>query len=361
MEKAAHILVVDDVLDNVKILCGLLEAQSYLTTYCLSGVEAIEKASIFAHDLILLDIMMPNLDGFETARILQNNAASKDIPIIFLTAKSDIDSLSKGFESGGVDYISKPFNKRELLARVKIHVELQNKRKKLLELNQTKDKLFSIISHDLKSPFNSLIGLSDLLVNDYHDRLDKDIQEIVTNIHQSSMSFYNLLENLLEWSRTQRGEIKFEPEFDNINELIARLYEIYSPQCIKKGIHFLTEVDNDLIYKIDVNILETVFRNLISNAIKFTPTGGTITIYAKNQADSIYFCVKDTGIGISKINLPKIFDLSEGFKTKGTNNEKGTGLGLIISKEFIEKHNSHINVKSEIGIGSEFSFTIFKK
>ncbi len=360
MKKFAHILVVDDVKDNVKILCNLLDVQGYETSSCLSGNEAIQMASEICYDLILLDIMMPIMDGFETAEILQSNESTCEIPIIFLTAKSDIESLSKGFDCGGVDYITKPFNKRELLARVRIHVDLQKKKKELLEINQTKDKLFSIISHDLKSPFNSLMGLSELLSNEYYNRLDNEVQEIVKNIHYSSKTLFTLLESLLEWSRSQSGKISYTPIIINVSDILNKIYDLYQPVCRNKGIRFSVEVAPQLHCSADVYMLETILRNIVSNAIKFTSRDGYVVISARDSGKHIQFSVADNGIGIPPHDIPKIFDISQDYKTKGTNNEKGSGLGLIICNDFIEKHNSSIQIKSEPGSGSVFSFNITK-
>ncbi|MCK5171454.1 MAG: HAMP domain-containing histidine kinase, partial [Bacteroidales bacterium] len=225
------------------------------------------------------------------------------------------------------------------------------------------DKFFSIIAHDLKSPFNSMLGFSELLMK----RFDKyDIQhqkKFISNIYYSIHNTYKLLENLLLWSRTQRGIIDFNPEPENLYLILVEIIELLSQSATNKSINIKNEISEDIFVKADKNMLSSILRNLISNAIKFTHKGGEIIIEAqlrndKNKQDFIEISVCDNGIGIKSEIKSKLFSISENISTKGTKNESGTGLGLILCKEFIEKHGGKIGAESELGKSSIFHFTI---
>ncbi|MCB2221160.1 MAG: HAMP domain-containing histidine kinase [Bacteroidetes bacterium] len=221
-------------------------------------------------------------------------------------------------------------------------------------LNATKDKFFSIIAHDLKNPFNSLLGFSDLLMNDFESYDKAEIKRFIQIIHESSKHGFNLLENLLQWSRAQTGRIAFIPENLNIKDMIMGCIDLLQPIADKKQIKIYHDLPNDMAATGDIEMLSTVFRNLISNAIKFTPTQGRIKIKARKLSQRIEISVIDTGIGIPPEKIPDLFRIDKQVSSLGTSNEKGTGLGLILCKEFIDKHKGIIKVRSERKNGSEF-------
>ncbi len=229
--------------------------------------------------------------------------------------------------------------------------------------NNTKDKFFSIIAHDLKSPFNSIINFSKLLSENF-DKFDVQKQKKFINfINESSQNTFELLENLLLWSRSQQGVIKFNPEKTDLKALLSEIMLNIQEQANNKDIQILDTVSENKIILADKNMLSTVFRNLITNAIKFTSRNGKITISAKevrgdNNQAFLNISVKDTGIGIAKEKQSKIFEITENTSTQGTENEAGTGLGLIICKEFIETHGGKIWVESKPGEGSCFNFSL---
>ncbi|WP_462282141.1 tetratricopeptide repeat protein [Salinivirga cyanobacteriivorans] len=238
--------------------------------------------------------------------------------------------------------------------------ELETANKRLAETNATKDKFFSIIAHDLKSPFNSLIGFSNLLVKNALKYPTEKVQEIAQMLHNTSKQAYILLGNLLEWSRLQRGSIEFKPEEINLYVLYDETRQLLQQSADNKSIELVNQIPENTYVVADKNMLSTIVRNLISNAIKFTPKSGRILIGAEitDDNESVEIFVQDNGIGIPKEVQPVIFDIGENAITQGTGNEKGTGLGLILCKEFIEKHGGHIWVESEIGKGSVFKFTL---
>ena len=230
----------------------------------------------------------------------------------------------------------------------------------LKHINATKDKFFSIIAHDLRNPFASLILSVDLLKK-YYDRIDKENMDKIVNTISMTVSQSNeLLTNLLEWARAQTDSLKYEPQILNLLPIILDVMPIIKGSAFPKNIKVDTNIDSSLTVFADLNMLNTILRNLISNAIKFTPRDGSVIIQAEVANDKVKISVKDNGVGIDKEDLQKLFRIEAEFKTKGTDNESGTGLGLILCKEFIEKHNGKIWAESEFGKGSTFSFTLPK-
>lgn len=253
--------------------------------------------------------------------------------------------------------INKPNLARDLTEKdetINQQIEPEPSETNLQQLNATKDKFFSIIAHDLKNPFNSLLGFSDLLINDF-DHYEKDeIKKFIKIIHDSSKHGFNLLENLLQWSRAQTGRIAFIPQTVNIKDIITGCVDLLKPTADKKQIKIYMEVPDSIEVKGDIEMLSTVFRNLISNAIKFTPQAGRIKIKVRLLTQRTEISVIDTGVGIAPEKIPYLFRIDKQVSTPGTNNEKGTGLGLILCKEFIDKHKGVIKVSSERKNGTEF-------
>lgn len=241
--------------------------------------------------------------------------------------------------------------------------EIQIFAHKLEKANKTKDKFFSIIAHDLKSPFTALVGFSELLLKNHKEYNDDKRETYIKFINDGSIKTYKLLENLLTWAQSQTGRIQFAPEKININTLINETISLLIETAGNKRISFITDIEKDLSVNVDKNMINTVIRNLVSNAIKFTPKGGDITIKSRTIKDErnqafAEISVRDRGVGISSEIQSKLFKITETITTKGTEAETGTGLGLIICKEFVDKHGGKIWVESEAEKGSEFLFTI---
>ena len=242
----------------------------------------------------------------------------------------------------------------------KIYQDLQSQERKLYELNNSKDKFFSIIAHDLKNPLHNLF-LSSEIVYTYFERYTKE--QLVTNLksmNESAKAASNLLQNLLTWARAQSGSIDFTPIEINIFYLLGETIELLTVTANNKKIKLINEIDNEIFVFADANMIETVFRNLISNALKFTPAEGSIKIKYYDEIHFWKFAVIDTGTGIKTEDLNKLFRIDVHHTTKGTNGEGGTGLGLILCKEFIEKNGGEISVESEYGKGTVFYFTLPK-
>ncbi len=228
----------------------------------------------------------------------------------------------------------------------------------LKQLNATKDKFFSIIAHDLKNPFITILGFSDLLLSDYNELTDEEILFYIEEMKKSADISHNLLQNLLQWSRSQTGRIEFNPVKLNLADLVKENFNLLNATATNKQIELISEVPDNSFINADEEMIKTILRNLISNAIKFTSKGGKVKICSKIQNNFIETCVEDTGIGMSEETMNKLFRLDVSHTSKGTDQETGTGLGLILCKEFVEKNNGTIRVESEPGKGSRFIFTL---
>ena len=246
----------------------------------------------------------------------------------------------------------------DITDRKRMEAEVKYKNEELQKLNATKDKFFSIIAHDLKSPFNSILGFSQILEEQMREKDYTAIEKYSKIIYESSERAVKLLMNLMEWSRSQTGRMEFNPEYCEMAELIQEVTILLDGSALQKLITINRVLPHTIRIFADKAMISTVVRNLISNAIKFTMPGGTITISMEQTQTELVFTVQDTGIGISKSGMEKLFRIEESFSTPGTQKEKGTGLGLILCKDFVELHGGKIGVESELGKGSAFKFSI---
>jgi len=248
---------------------------------------------------------------------------------------------------------------QEIIEGKKKEQKLLESEKKLSLANDTKDKFFSIISHDLRSPFGAVRGLIGMLASDYDDFDNAERREMIDEINRAANHTFDLLNDLLAWSRTQRGTIDFRPETIELKDFCHKKLDVLLSQAQKKNIIVQCEIKEETRVNADRNMLDTILRNMVSNAIKFTHQGGSVWISAgKNGNDLVQIQVKDNGVGINKERLSEIFDVGSQYTSRGTNNEGGTGLGLVLCKEFVEKHQGTISVESHEGRGSTFIFTL---
>lgn len=359
--KNSTILIVDDNSTNLGVFYEYLNAHGFKILLAQSGKDALEIAKKRKPDLILLDIVMPEMDGYETCSLLKSDKTVEDIPIIFVTALSDLNDKVKGFRSGGVDYLTKPVQREELVARVTAHLTIRYQQKILSEYNASKAKLFSILAHDLMTPFTSLLGFSKILAENSKNMSRNEIADFSDKIHKSLGDLLSLLQNVLEWSRTQTVAAKVVKSEINLKKLSDEIIYLNKLALEDKNIAMNNKLpDNCEIYA-DERMIKTVVRNLISNAIKFTRQNGKIEIFCREEGNYYEISVVDNGVGIKEENIYKLFNIYENHSTTGTNSEKGTGLGLVLCKDFVEKNGGKIGVESEFNKGSRFFFTINKK
>jgi signal transduction histidine kinase len=264
-------------------------------------------------------------------------------------------SLFRDFEGKPLYFIAQVQNITE---RKKTEDTLEKYAEELNLLNASKDKFFSIISHDLRSPFNALLGITEYMAQYYKDMSEDEIKNSVSNIYRSSQKLYNLILNLLEWSRIQTGRFEVEKSVINLAELSAEIMNLYSESTSNKQIELVNIIKENILINADRYMIDTIMRNFVSNSIKFTNPGGKIIINALINGHNAEVSVTDNGIGISSENQRNLFRIDEQYRRDGTAKEKGTGLGLILCKEFIEKNGGVLWVESEEGKGSRFSFTV---
>ncbi len=361
------ILIIDDTLANLGVLAGYLEDCGFEIMVAQDGESGLEKAHYTQPDLILLDVLMPGIDGFETCRRLKASEITKDIPVIFMTSLTRTEDKLKGFDVGAVDYVTKPLQQQEVFARVTTHLRirdltqnLQQANEELAQLNANKDKFFSIVSHDLRGPFVPLLGWSEMLYSTVNEA-SPEVKEISQRIYRSAKNVSTLLENLLQWSRMQMGGIEYEPFRVSLNAVVHNNIDLLAEYAESKCISLQSKLPENIFVYADKNMLNSVLRNLITNAIKFTPKKGMVTISVKvdnSSAEFVKILVADTGVGISQKNLNKLFNIEVDHTTKGTAKEEGTGLGLIICREMVEKHGGQILLESKVGQGTSVKFTI---
>ncbi len=359
------VFIVDDDPTNLHILVDALSRKGFNVAIAKNGEAALNQVEAVNPDIILLDVLMPGIDGFETCRRLKKHAATTEIPVIFMTALSETVDKIKGFEVGGVDYITKPFQYEELFARVNAHLTIrqqhryiQEQNERLQELNASKDKFFSIIAHDLRNPFSGFLSFIQLMEESVNNGNKDRLTKIITMLRTSAEHLAALLENLLTWSRFQRGLIEYQPHQIEVEHVVAWNIKLLSQNAGQKQITLKNSVPQETFAYADLNMIDMIIRNLLSNAIKFTQTGGQIDVAARQAATKIEVSVSDTGTGISEEKLPKLFRIDARLQRAGTAGEKGTGLGLILCKEFVERHGGSIRVESEVGQGSCFTVSL---
>ncbi len=364
----AKVLVVDDIADNVQMVTEILETENISVTIARSGRQALKFAAMKLPDLILLDIAMPEMDGYEVCETLKKSPETASIPVIFLTARTELDDIIKGFELGAVDYITKPFNPAELLARVQTHLELKRSRdiineqnEKLKKMDATKDKLLSIMAYDLRLPIVDMRQSIVQLIANIDKYEPTNIRNSLLNVKDIARKAESLLEKLLEWALIQRGKLDFVPIRFSLNPIINEAILSFQDDVKRKGVYLIYEAKQEYEVFADQRMISFILKNLISNSIKFTNHGGDIIVSVEEIDDFVRVTVYDTGVGMDEKQMEKLFIPDVFYSTKGTAGEIGTGLGLIICKELTTKNGGKIWGESMKGIGSDFKFTIPKK
>jgi two-component system, sensor histidine kinase and response regulator len=354
-----QVLIVDDNLKNLQIVARLLKNEGYNIALAQDGKSAVNQAKANPPHLILLDIMMPEMDGFEVCKTLKLHDELKGIPIIFLTAKNQTADIIEGFNLGGVDYITKPFNQAELLSRVKTHLDLFISKREIVEMNENRDLIYAIIAHDIKSPFNKITQLLTLLKEGLISPDSHDFNELLAILDEQNGKTLDLINCLLEWSETIKTKV-LQIQQNNIYELIEYSRLFLKEPASNKSIEVINNVPEDTTATFEWKSLATVMRNLIGNSIKFTPENGTITINACENGNSIGISVSDTGIGIEKNKIDILLKKNAYFTTYGTNNEKGSGLGLPIVKDFVRRNKGELLIESDPPRGTTITVVLNK-
>ena len=359
------ILIVDDVVSNVLLLKILLSNEKFQVCTANCGNACIEVAKKELPDLILLDVMMPDISGFDAAVILKKDPTTKDIPIIFLTALNTPQDLVHGFKVGASDFLTKPFNKEELVMRVMQQISLvaakriiEQQNRELMATLTNRDKMYSVIAHDLRSPMASIRMVLNLVVqSSTPETVGAELYTLLDQANRESEEVHDLLDNLLKWTKSQTGRLNVVLQDLDLNDIIPGVVDIFEMIASTKQIKLdLQGPDKPLVVHADNDMLKTVVRNFISNAIKFSPEGASIEIVMKEEGDFAKVSVRDHGVGIAPDRLESIFHKGE--TTYGTGGEEGSGLGLQLCQDFARKNGGDCTVESVEGEGSTFSVLI---
>lgn len=360
------ILIVDDVMSNVLLLKVLLTNEKFAIATASNGRQALEQVEKENPDLVLLDVMMPDMSGFEVAQHLKSNPNTADIPIIFLTALNSTADIVKGFQVGANDFISKPFNKEELIIRVTHQISLVAAKRLILskteELQRTiagRDKLYSVIAHDLRSPMGSIkMVLNMLILNLPSEKIGAEMYELLTMANQTTEDVFSLLDNLLKWTKSQIGKLNVVYQDVDLVEVTDGVIEIFSMVASLKKIRIHEMKPEKMMVNADIDMLKTVVRNLLSNAIKFSKENSEVLVKMEEVDGMAVVSVQDYGCGISEEGQKKLLHTDTHFSTFGTNNEEGSGLGLLLCKDFVVKNGGKLWFTSKEGESSIFSFSI---
>lgn len=360
------ILIVDDVMSNVLLLKVLLTNEKFAIATASNGRQALEQVEKENPDLVLLDVMMPDMSGFEVAQHLKSNPNTADIPIIFLTALNSTADIVKGFQVGANDFISKPFNKEELIIRVTHQISLVAAKRLILskteELQRTiagRDKFYSVIAHDLRSPMGSIkMVLNMLILNLPSEKIGAEMYELLTMANQTTEDVFSLLDNLLKWTKSQIGKLNVVYQDVDLVEVTDGVIEIFSMVASLKKIRIREMKPEKMMVNADIDMLKTVVRNLLSNAIKFSKENSEVLVKMEEVDGMAVVSVQDYGCGISEEGQKKLLHTDTHFSTFGTNNEEGSGLGLLLCKDFVVKNGGKLWFTSKEGEGSIFSFSI---
>jgi len=364
----SDILIVDDVLDNLDMLADMLQDQGHTVRIATSGQEALKAIAECIPDLVLLDIQMPFMDGYQVCTRIKADPATQDVPVIFLSALSETRDIVRGFEVGGADYVSKPFQFREVLARVNSQLVVSHQRKEIEglrerdrlqyeQLTNMKDRFLHTTAHDLKNPLAGILLYSQLLKsNDPRDH--GNLEEIADGIEQSVRKMQRLITASLDLAQMESGE-GLNLSRTNMIPMIESAMRGFGMQAKDHQLDLLLDLPSVPVFvDIDSHLFERVIDNLISNAIKYTPPEGQITLKIRQDQQHVRLSVIDTGIGIPEEDIPHLFEAFYRVRKASHRKASGSGLGLSIVATVIEQHGGTVTIESELDKGSCFIVTL---
>jgi signal transduction histidine kinase len=366
------VLVVDDVPKNLQVVGTMLRNAGYAIMPATSGAKALEGVRVQLPDLILLDLMMPEMDGLEVCRRLKADPLTQAIPVIFLTASNEMEHLVKGFEVGAVDYVTKPFNPPELLARVRTHLELKHARdtivrygQELGRLNEEKNEFMGMAAHDLRNPLSAIKGYAEMITEDADslvtaspatlESLRREIGDWAARIQDTSARMAEMVQNLLDANRIERGEMQLRLAPVELAGAVEAVIESQRSRATAKqqGLQLLNEAGAATVLA-DATVLTQVIENLISNAVKYSPPGRNIFVRLEKLPEAVRCQVQDEGPGLSAEDQKKLFGKFARLSAKPTGGEHSTGLGLSIVKKMVEAMHGRVWCESELGKGARF-------
>lgn len=357
------VLVVDDVDANILLIKMMLQREHYKILTCKESPLVHDICINQKPDIILQDVMMPVMDGYEVVRQLKADPLTADIPVIFLTAYNDREHTLTGFESGGSDYVGKPLERDILLARLNAHLKIVKARRIIMQRNEdlkntltSRDKMYSVIAHDLRGPLGvvqvTLKALTDILPPEVIGQAES---EMLVECNKQVSDLFTLLDNLLKWTKSQTGALKVVYQDFQASMLSDIMMDTYSSLATAKGITLsLGAVDETIQVHSDADMCQTILRNLLSNAIKFTESGKNVSLSITSDGDFAVISVVDEGCGLTEEEQGKLFNKDTHFTKYGTNREEGSGLGLMLCKGFVDQLGGKLTLESKVGVGSTF-------
>jgi signal transduction histidine kinase len=351
------VLVIDsDILTLEFTVANLIKA-GYKTLKAKTASEAYSSVESRAIDCIILNAEMNENNNLENLKDLRNVNGADTIPII-LSFPKNYQEYKGILNFSNVDLVTKPLNYKELLFRIEKNIQLAKYRNAERKIIFDEDKLFSILAHDLKKPFASLLGMTQLLSESAQSCTKEEIKELTKENYKTVKSTYKLLNNMLEWYRILNGHVKIKPAEFDLSRVCSKVIFNSKNSAFNKKISLISQIDCDSFVYADEELIYMALSNLIENAIKFSPIKSRVIISGELNTEYRKLTVCDNGVGIDEENIHKLFKVDEIFTTPGTNNEKGCGFGLIIAKEIIEKSGGEFKVESQPGKGSKFSFSL---
>ncbi len=344
-ESPPRILIVDDNADNIEILGKMIENAGYYVYLAWNGGQALDTAHNVQPDLILLDIMMPGMDGFETCKKLRASDKTKDIPIIFITAKTDSSDVIEGFELGAVDYVTKPFNATELMARVNTHIALKLHREMVETVSREREELIHILCHDLSNPFCAFTSFINIIQNNY-DAFEQNKDELLNHARMTAESGLELINLVRRMRSLDDDNVKLSKI--NLYHMIERSLYMLQDKIAAKNIRIDIHVDRSISVQVEMHsFINSVLNNIMTNALKFSHRGSEILITAKPLNGEILIRIKDRGVGMSQNILNSLFSTKKVISRKGLEGETGTGYGMLLMNKFVTAYGGRMEVESK--------------
>ena len=378
----ANILITDDTPNNLRLLAGILTEQGYKVRPASNGSRALATAQLAPPDLILLDIRMPGMDGYEVCQKLKADERTRNIPVIFISALNSTLDKVKAFSLGAVDYITKPFQAEEVLARVETHLAVHRLRKELEEKNielqqeiierkrteaklahvsKLKDEFLANMSHEIRTPLNVILGMSEALQEKVYGELNDKILHCIHRIEESGHHLLQLINDILDLSKINAGKLELTIKPVSVEPMCQASVAFIRQLVRKKRIKFLSTCDHNITtFYADELRIKQVLVNLLTNAVKFTPEEGSVGLEVESDIENqtIKFIVWDTGIGIAGEDMERLFEPFEQLKSSTFRQDEGTGLGLSLVYRLVQLHGGNISVESEVGKGSRFTVSL---
>lgn len=356
-----RILVVDDDRMNLRILEGILRNAHYALATAASGEEALAAYDQFKPDLVLLDVLLPGINGFDTCRELRRRHQHAAAPVIFITAKSESDDIVEGLSAGGVDYLPKPFRPREALARIRTHLQNRLLLEQISSANEAKNRFLGMAAHDLRNPLASIRGLAEFLLDPMLGELNAEQRDLADTIQTTSQNMLALVNELLDVATIEAGELRLQPTPTALAEFLAKAVSLANMEGSRKGtrVEFVPPPSALPPLAIDVAKIRQVIDNLLSNAIKYSPPGSHVRVSLAAAPDGGQcFTVTDQGPGIPEGEHDKLFKDFGRLSVQPTGGEKSTGLGLAICQKIVVAHRGEITAQNLPGQGCAFAVTL---